>query len=93
MLLNDWPELVFELLVVPPLEPPPLPLPLPPLLGVVDVLATEICNDFWADLPLASETDTANVKLPLAPGVPEIVPVLSLRPTPPGNCPDDTENL
>jgi len=91
MLLNDCPVLVFEPfdVPVPPLEPPPLP----PPLAVVELFATEICKDFWAESPLASETDTAKVKLPLALGVPEIFPVLSSRPTPPGNYPDDTENL
>ena len=48
-------------------------------------LATVICNPCSFESPLESVTETSKLKLPLAVGVPEIVPVLPPRTTPAGN--------
>ena len=90
MLLNDCPGLAFVPLEVTPL-PPPLEPPLPPPV-VVELFETVICNEFCEESPVASDTAMANGKLPLAPGVPEIAPVLLLSSTPPGSFPEVTEN-
>ena len=53
--------------------------------GGAGLLETVICKGCCLDSPLESETETAKVKLPLALGVPEMVPELPPRPTPWGN--------
>jgi hypothetical protein len=66
------------------------PLPLPPLVVVFVLLETAICNGCCCDVPLASVTETAKLKLPLALGVPDMFPELLDSPTPLGNAPDTT---
>lgn len=61
--------------------------------GVVELLDTVICNDCCLDAPLESETEMAKLKLPLAPGIPEMVPEVSLRSTPWGSAPDATAKV
>jgi len=56
-------------------------------------LATVICNACSFESPLESATETPKLKLPLAVGVPEIVPVLPPRTTPAGSSPDAVEKL
>ena len=45
------------------------------------------------DTPLESETKMAKLKLPVAVGVPEMVPVAVPRSKPVGNAPDASEKL
>jgi hypothetical protein len=59
--------------------------------GVIGLLETVICNGCCLDTPLESETEMAKLKLPLALGVPEMVPELSLRSTPWGSAPEAIE--
>jgi hypothetical protein len=63
--------------------------------GVLALLAfaTVTTSDCSLDAPLESETETPKLKLPLAVGVPEIVPVLSASDTPCGSWPDTTANV
>jgi hypothetical protein len=49
-----------------------------------EALATVICSGCFLDIPFESKTETVKLKLPLAAGVPEIVPVWLPRSTPPG---------
>src|SRR6267143_1216582 len=52
---------------------------------------TVICKDCCFDVPLESETESAKLKVPLALGVPEMVPEVALRTTPFGSSPDARE--
>ncbi len=61
--------------------------------GVVGLFETVICKDCCLDSPLESETEMAKAKLPLALGVPEMVPDLSPSRTPWGSAPDATEKV
>src|SRR3979411_997010 len=56
--------------------------------AVVVAVETVISNDCCLDCPLESETERAKLKFPVALGVPEMVPELSLRATPWGSAPD-----
>lgn len=51
-------------------------------------LATWIWNDFVACVPVESVASTSKLKLPVVPGVPEIVPVAGLRVRPAGSDPE-----
>ena len=50
--------------------------------------ATWIWNDFVACVPVESVASTSKLKLPVVPGVPEIVPVAGLRVRPAGSDPE-----
>src|ERR1700716_1997860 len=57
------------------------------------LLDTVICKGCCLDCPLESETARPKLKLPLVPGVPEIVPEVPLRATPCGSAPDAIAKL
>ena len=63
--------------------------------GVLAVVAfaTVIWRDLSCETPLESEAETLKLKFPLAPGVPEMIPVLSASCMPCGNCPDTTAKV
>jgi hypothetical protein len=62
------------------------------LLAAVE-FATVNCTDLSTEAPLESETEMPNVKLPLAVGVPEMIPLLLSMCTPCGSWPDTTAKL
>ena len=58
---------------------------------VFGALATVICRDCCLDVPTESETRMVKLKLPVAVGVPEMVPVADPRSRPVGRLPDASE--
>jgi len=84
---GPWPYLTHPLLLCKFESEVP---PLPGLVGVGEVGAVGASATFRArvcslDAPVESETETLKLKLPLAVGVPEIVPVASARLRPCGS--------
>lgn len=79
--------------LVPPPDPPPLVDPPPPLPELAVLFAIATWSDFFCDAPFASETERSKVKFPLALGVPETVPELSVSIVPVGSWPETTEKI
>jgi hypothetical protein len=61
--------------------------------GVGGLFDTVICKDCCLDNPLESKTEIAKLKVPLALGVPEMVPEVALRIMPLGSSPAATEKV